>query len=152
MKTTDLYHAFTRFSPEEQELLQSMHRWYTVFFQPLSLFFQTEFRALVYLVEHGECTPSQLVAPLGVTRQRVTTLLTGLREKGYVTMEMDESDRRKMRVRLTEAGLDYFVSQSTALRPAYQYTRDKLGETGLRQLIDLLNKLSEEEGNKNEKQ
>ena len=139
---------FTRFNDEEKALLEALHRWYTVSFPPMQAFFQSEFRAMVYLVERQEAAPSDLADLLGVTRQRVTTLLNGLRGKGFVAMEADESDRRRMRVRLTEAGRRHFIEQSSALSGSLDYVFARLGRDGVRQMIDILNKILPEEADK----
>ena len=144
--------GFQSYTEEEQALLQALHKWYTAAFPPLQGFFQSEFRALVYLVEHGSAAPSDLAGPLNVTRQRVTTILTGLRNKGYITMEMDPADRRRMRVQLTEEGNRYFVEQSSTLAYALQYMRDRLGSEGINQLTELIDRLIPEGENSHEKE
>ncbi len=50
--------------------------------------------------------PSDLAGKCGVTRATMTGLLDGLERKGWVRREPEMSDRRTLRVRLTQDGID----------------------------------------------
>ena len=64
---------------------------------PMMEFCQGEIRVLLYLLAHeGKVYPSQLSESLCVTRQRITTILSAMRKKGLIQMEIEEEDRRKM--------------------------------------------------------
>ena len=72
---------------------------------PMMEFCQGEMRVLLYLLAHeGKVYPSQLSDSLAVTRQRITTILSAMRKKGLIQMEIEEEDRRKMSVTLTDLG------------------------------------------------
>ncbi len=142
MNRNDETRNFQDFTDEQQALLMGLYKWYTLSFQPMSVFFQGEFRALVYLLEHGKSTPTDLIEPLGVSRQRVTTILAGLRDKGYIKMEMDSHDRRKMQAELTQEGLDYFVEQSKVFGSYLEHAVRRIGTDGIRQFLEIIDRLT----------
>lgn len=115
------------------ELLQSLQKMYDMErIAPLLEFCQGEMRVLLYLDSHkadlSEIHPSDLSQALFVTRQRITTILATLRKKGYVVTEASRSDGRRMRVTISEAGLDY-VREKRALADAYfEFLIESLGE------------------------
>lgn len=52
----------------------------------------------------GHAAPSELAAALGCSRARATRVLDGLEGRGLVARSVDPDDRRRVVVRLTEAG------------------------------------------------
>lgn len=73
----------------------------------------SRFRLLMVLAFHpaGASSTSELAGILGVAPASVTGLLTSLEERGLVTRQLHPKDRRRVDVRLTDAG-------STLLRDA----------------------------------
>lgn len=127
----------------EEELIRTLQELYGMeLMASLMEFCQGEIRVLLYLKLHQakEVNPSDLSSQLFVSRQRITSVLTALRKKGYVRMEMDETDRRRMLVTLTAEG-DACVSAKKAEVEGYvQRLTEGLGEKDARQLIGLLQK------------
>jgi DNA-binding MarR family transcriptional regulator len=78
-------------------------------------FCQGELRVLMHLNAQGNADvfPSDLSEALFVTRQRITSILSSLRNKGLVSMELAENDRRRMRVKLTDLGRTYVESKKS---------------------------------------
>ncbi len=62
-----------------------------------------KYRVLAYL-DQAPATPSELAYRLTVQAPTVTRLVAGLTERGYVSREVDESDRRRNVLRVTGAG------------------------------------------------
>ena len=71
-------------------------------------FVEGEIAALYCLNEaEGALAPSQLSEELKVSRARTANILRSLRNKGLIAMEIDDDDRRKMQVGLTEKGRNF---------------------------------------------
>lgn len=83
---------------------------------------------LQVLRAQGEMTARQIAESMHLTQATVTSLLDRLQERGWITRERGEKDRRRVHVRLTDAGerqlnrapeslQQRFVSQFAALQP-----------------------------------
>ena len=71
-------------------------------------FAQGEKRALLELkLAKGDISPSDLCQKLSVSKQRITSILNSLYEKKYITINIDENDRRKTNIKLTPNGKKY---------------------------------------------
>lgn len=101
---------------------------------------QGELRVLLYLHTHDETEvyPHVLSDSLYVTRQRITSILSSLRKKGYVCMEMSASDRRKMRVALTDSGRSYIAAKITETEIYFDALIGGLGEQNIHEMIRLV--------------
>lgn len=95
---------------------------------------------LQYLVQHrdDEINPSLLSDDLHVSRSRITAALTGLRKKGYVTMEMSEHDRRRMCVRLTVNGESLIRQKQERIEGYFEALVVGLGEKNVKEFIRLI--------------
>ena len=73
-------------------------------------FIEGETAALGFLSQRigMRVNPSQISEELNISRARTANILRSLRNKGLIAMEIDDDDRRKMHVALTEAGRDFF--------------------------------------------
>lgn len=81
---------------------------------------------------------TEIANSLGVTPSSVTQIVTDLEAKGLAKRSMDRSDRRAVRVRLTEKG-DRFVEEfQSPYLPVLDALVGTLGKEKSRQLIDLL--------------
>jgi long-chain acyl-CoA synthetase len=63
----------------------------------------SQYRVLTFLA-NGESRPSRIAPNVSVTRPTVTALLDGLVVRGLVDRQPDETDRRRVRHRVTAAG------------------------------------------------
>jgi DNA-binding MarR family transcriptional regulator len=61
--------------------------------------------AVLYLVREGAVFPSELARQLRISPAVVTGLLDRLEQRGYLGRLADSSDRRRLRLALTDAGL-----------------------------------------------
>lgn len=106
----------------------------------LADFLQGELHVLQYLSSNiqSEINPSVLSDKLHVSRSRITAALSALRKKGYVTMEMNEEDRRRMRVRLTADGEALIRQKQDHVEQYFNILVDGLGEENVLDLIRLI--------------
>ena len=55
--------------------------------------------------------PSMISEELNISRARTANILRSLRKKELIVMEIDDDDRRKMQVGLTEKGRNFFAEK-----------------------------------------
>jgi DNA-binding MarR family transcriptional regulator len=117
----------------------------------LAEFWQGELHVLEYLYQHSdsEIIPSVLSDALGVSRARITAALSALRKKEYVTMEMCEHDRRRMRVLLTNKGKQFIEEKQREVEKQFDILINGLGEKNVLELIRLTELSKEILGNEN---
>jgi len=123
-------------------LLISLQKMYDMdVFASMIEFCQGEMRVLIHLhMNNGtDIYPSDLSDSLCVTRQRITSILSSLRKKGYVSMKMAENDRRRMRVVLTEDGKSWLIEKVKEIEIYYDVLIDGLGENNIREMTRLMN-------------
>ncbi|MFA9422656.1 MAG: MarR family winged helix-turn-helix transcriptional regulator [Sedimentibacter sp.] len=107
---------------------------------------QGEKRVLLYLDMHDgdEIYPSDLSDELHVTRQRITSILSSLRKKGYVSMKTAANDRRKKQVVLTEDAKKYVLTKGTWIENYFDNLLEKFGEENALELTRLINLFTEQ--------
>ncbi|NLE26317.1 MAG: winged helix DNA-binding protein [Clostridiaceae bacterium] len=109
-------------------------------FNNVAVFIQGEMHILWCLLQSPdrETNPSLLSDLLHVSRSRITAALSSLRKKGYVTMEMSEGDRRKMRVLLTPEGEAYIKLKQEIVERYFDLMIEGLGEQNVLELNRLI--------------
>ena len=70
-------------------------------------FQKIEFQAMLFIEEAENITMQQLGKELGVTKPRVTAIITDLGEKGYIEQITDKTDKRKKLLKLSRVGSEY---------------------------------------------
>ncbi len=110
-------------------------------FSSMMEYCQGEMRVLLYLEINSEkeIYPSDLSNALHVTRQRITSILSSLRKKNYITMEIAVNDRRKKRVVLTEDAKKYVITKAKWIESYFDTLIEKLGEDNTHELTRLIN-------------
>ena len=88
-------------------------------------------------------SPSQISESLCISRARAANILRSLRRKGFVDMQIDANDRRKMLVSLTEKGDAFLEEKYDFLVRYFDLYVDELGEKDITELIRLLRKTSD---------
>ena len=111
-------------------------------------FVEGETAVLGHLVEHGGQTvnPSHISDDLHISRARTANILRALREKGRISMEIDDEDRRKMHVEATPEGRAYYEEKLSFIAHYFDVYIDVIGEDDIRELIRLLEKTVASEG------
>ncbi|MFF3906225.1 MarR family winged helix-turn-helix transcriptional regulator [Streptomyces sp. NPDC001848] len=105
-----------------------------------------EFKVLLTLRRQGPpytASPSRLADLLGLTRGALSARLGPLEEAGLITRTHEKGDRRRVRVRLTEAGYEAFERHAVSEDRGEQALLAILTEEERRTLADLLRKLVE---------
>ena len=75
---------------------------------------KAKFQAMMYLCMKEKITMQELGEELGVTKSRVTALVTELLEKGFVIQSVDKKDKRKKYLQLSPKGLEHMDDHKKA--------------------------------------
>jgi DNA-binding MarR family transcriptional regulator len=124
-----------------QRLANSLFQMYEMqAIEDLVEFWQGELRVLQFVYQHGddEINPSDLSDALHVSRARITTALSALRKKGFISMEMCEDDRRRMRVLLTADGETFVKEKQHIVEKHFDKLVNGLGEDDVMELVRLI--------------
>lgn len=84
---------------------------------------------------------SEVAEVLSTTHQNVKQIALKLQEKGFISIEKDEKDRRVLRLRLTEKNKKYWESKSTEEIAFISSLFDGLTDQEIYDLYGLLNKV-----------
>jgi DNA-binding MarR family transcriptional regulator len=66
-----------------------------------------EFRCMRFLSDKDFLSVKTLSEQMKLTPGRITHIITGLEHKGYISREIDTSDRRNIKVRLTKLAIPF---------------------------------------------
>ncbi len=88
--------------------------------------------------QDGAVTPTAISEDMHLSRARTANILRTLREKGYIAMEMDSEDRRRMNVTPTLSGIRYLKDKHSFLEKYFDMYVDVLGEENISSLTALL--------------
>ncbi len=98
-------------------------------------------RVLRMCTRPDRITISQIGRDVGITRQRASKIVAGLRDRGYLTVTPSPSSGREKVVTTTPRAHEYLAAQRKAVRKIERRVRDQLGPnacTALDQLVELL--------------
>ena len=84
-----------------------------------------EFQAMLFLSSKEKITMQELGEELCVTKPRVTALVSELLEKDFVVQSIDEKDKRKKYLSLSEKGVECIESHRKAYETWFKSMWDK---------------------------
>ena len=98
-------------------------------FKTMTELCQGEAMVLIYLNDEKEnnVNPARISRELDISRQRVTSVLSALRKKGYISMNICEDDRRRMNVNITPEGRKYITSKTERVEKYVDILIEKMG-------------------------
>ena len=91
--------------------------------------------------------PSELSNAMGISGARIATTLNGLESKGYITRQIDPSDRRRILVALTDKGKEKNEEYQCALNEITEKMLRLLGENDAKEYVRITKKLGKLAGN-----
>lgn len=106
-------------------------------------FWKGETYVLFYLYDVEASTPGELSAAMEISTARVATTLNALEEKGWIARQMDDRDRRKIRVTLTDAGRDFVKRQQQKLTADTEAILRALGERDAEEYLRIMDRVIE---------
>ena len=98
---------------------------------------------LAYLAKHGgSAITSEISNEMGISSARIAATLNTLEAKGLVTRRIDERDRRRILVELTEAGRQREAVHAKHMLDVMVQMLKDLGEEDAKEFLRILKKLS----------
>ena len=105
---------------------------------------QAQYGVLTVLHSAPDIDQSRLARGLAFDKVTVLRVLRGLEERGLITRVVSAENRRQMAVRLTIQGQRLLKKTEQPVRLAYQQLMAPLSQKESQQLIDLLQRLTNE--------
>lgn len=100
-----------------------------------------EGKVLGFFGRHPGAMAGDLAAHSGRDKAQIARLLAGLKERGLLQAEVDESDRRKTRLHLSEAGRELLRTTQRSLRQVTQRSLRGFSAEERAQLLALLHRV-----------
>ena len=102
----------------------------------------------MFILDHLErqndtVTPSEFSAIMRGSSSRTAIALRNLEQKGYIERDMDKTDRRKIKVSITEEGRKLACSERETLMLKIRMIVDELGEEDTREFIRIAGRIVE---------
>ncbi len=97
--------------------------------------------ACLYTATDKLCA-GDLVNMMGISNPRITVLLQKLEKNGYLVHEIDDEDRRKTFVSITEKGKAYYEAERSKAIHYIDYLLQEVGEDKMFDLIALLKEIN----------
>lgn len=101
-------------------------------------FLQGEQAVLFALYIGDEHNPSKISEKLGITKSRMSNIITKLLEKDMVETKSDILDRRKIVINLKESGRKFIKEKEIEILTIFEIFYLSMGETKIKQLSELL--------------
>ena len=121
-------HSFRRFKPQQQ-INESM---------------QGEAFALHHIAtSDGHIIPSEISSAVGISSARIAATLNSMESKGYITRQIDPSDRRRILVTLTDKGREQEAEYRSKLAETIERMLKLLGEHDANEYIRIMRKMAE---------
>jgi len=91
----------------------------------------------------GKTVPGQISSAIGVSSARIAAALNSLEEKGLITREIDNEDRRKIIVELTREGEAHAEEERKKHIEKIKTVLEALGEEDAKDLVRIVGRLGE---------
>ena len=104
---------------------------------------EQQWRVLRVLDEGGVMDPKDIAIRSCLLMPSLTRIMQNLEEKNLIVRKPHESDRRKILVEISPAGVDLIKRNAPQSNEIFAQLEEKMGTRKLDQLLDLLNDLDE---------
>lgn len=102
-----------------------------------------ELAALLYLMDCGTVSASQISKSLQVNTSRVAAILHQLEKKKYIQRASSPLDRRKTMISITDTGREYVVNRKSSTIVLYAQLLEQLGEEDTKAYLRITQKICE---------
>lgn len=99
--------------------------------------------AIVEIGRAGEISLNELAELLNLDNSTMSRTVNGLVEQGYVFREADAEDRRYIKIRLTEKGMESFNAIETGMESYFGGVLDAIPEEKQQQVLESMRLLDE---------
>ena len=103
---------------------------------------EQQWRVLRVLAENGTMDPKEIAEQACLLNPSLTRIMQILEKKGLIARAPDLTDRRKVRVEISETGLALIDRVAPYSNQIFENLEAQYGKEQLDQLLDLLNALS----------
>jgi len=94
------------------------------------------------LRQGGIVLPSEISSEMNISSARVAVILNNLENKGFITRQIDKSDRRKVLVSLTQEGVEFTEEHNKTVINSTARMLEALGEYDAKELVRIMGRLS----------
>ena len=101
------------------------------------------FFVLRFLYEKGQGFANQISHELSISRARLSSIIKKLQKKDFVNVKLDEFDKRKMMLNLTENGFQYIVNLEEKRINSYSLFIKEIGDEKANKIIKSLSEINE---------
>ena len=98
---------------------------------------------LRFLYEKGQGFANQISQELSLSRARLASIIKKLQKKDFVNVKLDEFDKRKMMLNLTENGFQYIVNLEEKRINSYSLFIKEIGDEKANKIIKSLSEINE---------
>ncbi len=107
-------------------------------------FLHGEMFILNYMTYRGESAlPSELASAMHTSSARVAVALKSLESKGFITRQIDKTDRRKIIVSLTTSGRELVETHRVEMRKRVELILNHLGEEDAKEYIRIVGRITD---------
>jgi MarR family transcriptional regulator, organic hydroperoxide resistance regulator len=85
--------------------------------------------------------PSELASAMHISTSRIAAILNSLERKGWITREIDETDRRRILVALTVTGKQFLMEKHQLIHKTMESVLLKLGESDTYEAFRILDRV-----------
>ncbi len=97
---------------------------------------------LKHVAQHGQALPSTIAKTIELKQATITVLINKLEEDGLVTRSRDTEDRRRVWVRLTDAGREVLDRSPDLLQSRFEHGFQQLEEWEQSMIITTLERIA----------
>ncbi|WP_299773372.1 MarR family transcriptional regulator [uncultured Tateyamaria sp.] len=146
-----------------EEQTESLHKAVTALMRALKIaeknlqvahrelnFVAADIATLRYLTDHPDCMLSDLASHLGVVPTTASSVIDRLAERGFVSRERPETNRRSVALRMTPEGQDAFALINAEERQTMKIMLDALPEADREQFVRSMTHIAESVSSRDE--
>lgn len=134
-----------------EELLESMSKLSKFPMQKnAERFVRGEMLALTYLSHHDALSPGEISAEMNISTARTAKLLDSLGAKGLIIRAPDCGDKRKIRVKLTDAGASHIEAYKAHVLSSVCSVLQGLGEKDAEEYVRIMKRIIDNTASKSE--
>jgi DNA-binding MarR family transcriptional regulator len=97
-----------------------------------------QYSIMILIGRNTDCTPGDLVQPMGISQNNLVGIIADLIERGYVRKEAHAGDRRARILSLTDEGRAALAEAHEAHASYTEEYIQRIGEENLRELVRVL--------------
>jgi len=132
---------YEKLAQEFMELMNQMRKRKTQ--KHLNDSMQGEHFILFYVSHHqGDSIPSEISNEMGISTARIAAALNNLESKGMITRTIDVTDRRRILIKLTDAGQKHVEEHYKMIMGITTKMLKYLGEDDAKELVRIMKRLA----------